>query len=133
MQQQGDDQAHAACQHAATLESDTGQHERAADQCVGQRAEVGAEHVERGVAQEQRQAKCTKDLRQHWAAHDVAHQQEVAHHAQRGDCDGGERHRGPRPAAQRGPDHDGGVHAEHDEIAVSEIHDIHHAPDKGEP
>ena len=41
-------------------------------------------------------------------------------------------HGGERPAAQRRPHHDGGVHAQHDEVAVREVDDVHHAPDQGE-
>jgi hypothetical protein len=72
------------------------------------------------------------DLREHRTLHDVAHEQEVAEHADGGEDQRRDRHGGRRPAAERGPHHERGVHRQHDEIAVGEVDDVHHAPDQRE-
>ena len=44
-----------------------------------------------------------------------------------------ERRAEQRAAAEQRIDDIGDIHAEHDEIAMREIHDVHHAPDQGQP
>ena len=107
--------------------------ERRPEDVVGQRLEVGAEVPERRVAQQQRQAERAEDLRQHRPAHDVAHEQEIAEHADGGEDQRRDRHRGRGPAAEHRPHDEGRVHRQHDEVAMGEVDDVHHAPDQRQP
>ena len=104
----------------------------AADEIVGQRQEVGAEAPEHGVAQQQREPEGAEDLRQHRPFHDVADQPEIDDDAERRQHQRRDRRADERSDAEHRPDHERDVHAEHDEIAMGEIDDVHHAPDQRE-
>jgi hypothetical protein len=97
-----------------------------------QRVEVRAEIPEHGVAQQQREAEGAEDLRQHRPLHDVADQREIDDDAERREHQHGERRAEQRPSSQERVRDESYVHAEHDEIAMREVDDVHHAPDQRE-
>ena len=130
MHADGDDKRQYTGQQAGGLDPQPEDVERAADQIVRQRDEIRGERPERGVAQHQRQAERAQDLRQHRAFGDVPHQPEIdddAQHEQQRRRAGDEE---DRTQLQQGEGEERRIHRQHDEIAVGEVDDVHHAPDQ---
>ncbi len=115
------------------FDADRAELEGAADERIGQGADVGAEISEGRVAQEERETEGAEDLRQHRPAHDVAHQPEVADDAQCREQQRRRWDREQRSTAHQRVDHDRDVHAQHDEVAMGEVDHVHHPPDQRQP
>ena len=99
----------------------------------GSETKFGGEGPERGVAQHQGEAERAEDLRQHRAFGDVAHQAEVDRHAEQEHSSAaapGTKKTGPQ--FQQGEREERRIHRQHDEVAMGEVDDVHHAPDQGE-
>ena len=126
--QQGDD----AGQQARGLQLDAEHVIGAADQICRQRQEIGAKTPEHGIAQQQRQPEGAEDLGQHRPLHHAADQPEIDDDAERRQHQRRHRRADERADAEHRPHHERDIHAEHDEIAMGEVDDVHHAPDQGE-
>jgi hypothetical protein len=94
-----------------------------------ERDEIGAKTPEHGIAQQQRQPEGAENLGQHRPLHHAADQSEIDDDAQRRQHQCGNRRAQKRPDTEQRPDHERHIHAEHDEIAMGEVDDVHHAPD----
>ncbi len=125
-QRRGDD----AGDELRDRDQDAADIEAAGERCLRQRHHIRREQPERGVAQEQRQAEGGEDLRQHRSAQDVADERQIEHDAEREQRDErGEPEHG-RAAAEPHHREQRGIHAEHDELAMGEVDEVHHAPDE---
>jgi hypothetical protein len=102
----------------------------AAHDILRQREEIGAEPPEHRVAQQQRQPEGAENLRQHRPLHDGADQAEIDHDAERREHNRRQRRADQRAGAEQREHHERDIHPEHDEIAMGEIDDVHHAPDQ---
>jgi len=74
-----------------------------------------------------------ENLRNHRPAHDVPNEREVRGDADRREDQRGDGHPGCRAHPEQLPNDERRVHRQHDEIAVGEVHDVHHAPDERQP
>ena len=117
-----------------TLEQDAAEIDRAGERRRRQRHEIGREDPERGVAQQQREAEGRQDLRQHRPAHHLADEAEIDERRRAGTAR-------PPPPGRRPPGRHADpsarrerhIHAEHDELAMGEVDEVHHAPDQRQP
>ena len=73
-----------------------------------------------------------EDLRVHALADHAANQQPVNADAEREHQRGDDRHRDDRVQPPGLPGEEAGVHRDHQELAVGEVHDVHHAVDQRE-
>jgi hypothetical protein len=98
--------------------------------------EVAAERELREAAQQDGKTEGDKDL--HHAAVEphrqrTGHQQVVDRHTQREQCQRDRDQQQQRIESGRQPDDEGGVHGEHQQLAMREVHHIHQAEDQAQP
>ncbi len=114
-------------------EQDATKVQRAGDDVVGQRLEIGAEDPERRITQQQGEAEGRENLGDHRPAHDVANEAEIDDEAEEKEQERRARAERERPAVQIGHHDEGDIHTDHDELAMGEIDDVHHPPDQRQP
>jgi hypothetical protein len=97
---------------------------------VVHRAEVGLPQVLGQPAEEDHEPEAGEDLRQHGRVDDAPDDRVVERRPEGEEQERRERQREDRVELPQGEAPEAGVHAQHQELAVGEVHDVHDAEDQ---